>query len=342
MARFSVRGLDAAVHLLERSLDEDRLHHAYLFVGPAHVGKMTLATELAQAATCAEGDDNCRARVAAGIFPDVRFLGIGGGEDDAPKTLIGIDAIRDTIAMAHLRPFEGARHVFIFDGAERLSGDAANALLKLLEEPPPNVLLVLLAEDAESVLPTVRSRCLAVELRPMPVAEVARVLREEHGQSAEQAETAARLSRGCMGWALSAVSDQSLLAEVHQRMERIVDVVEGGLEARFAYAESFARRLSRDRAAAREELYAWLRWLRDVMLAQQGRGDDMVNLSWRSTIERHAAALTQAQAVRWTKAVGDTIEAIERNANARLVVEALLLEAPPVPAGPVSGEAQVL
>lgn len=335
MARFSVRGHDAAVHLLERGLDEDRLHHAYLFVGPAHVGKLTLAMELAQAATCADGDDACRARVAAGNFPDVRLLTVGGDDDSGPKTQIGIDAVRDAIAMANLRPFEGARHVFIFDGAEHLSVDAANALLKLLEEPPPNVLLVLLAQDAEGVLPTVRSRCLDVELRPMPIAQVARVLREEHGHGAEQAEAAARLSRGCLGWALSALSDQSLLAEVHQRMERIVDVAEGGLEARFTYADDFARRMSRDRAAAREELYAWLRWLRDVMLVQQQRGDDIVNLGWRSTIERHAAALTQAQTVRWTKAVGETIEAIERNANARMVVEALLLEAPAVPAGPL-------
>ncbi len=336
MARFDVRGHEAAVRLIERGIAEHRLHHAYLFVGPAHVGKMTLATEFAQAIECADDDDACRQRVASGNFPDVRFIRVGDGDDDGPRTQIGIRAVRDTIAMANLRPFEGPAHVFIFEGADHLSQDAANALLKLLEEPPPDVLLILLTDDADSVLETVRSRCLTVEMRPLPIADVARVLRDERGAAPDQAEATARLSRGCLGWALSAVDDQSALTEIHQRLERIVDVAEGGLEARFAYADDFGRRSGRDRAAGREELYAWLRWLRDVILVQQGRGADITNLGWRSTIERHATALTQAQAVRWARRVGETIEAIDRNANARLAVEGLLLDAPSVPSAPVT------
>jgi len=117
--------------------------------------------------------------------------------------LIGIDAIRDTIAMAHLRPFEGARHVFIFDGAERLSGDAANALLKLLEEPPPNVLLVLLAEDAESVLPTVRSRCRTMHLRPLSEDQVAAIIAQQKPDlPGADRQLLARLADGAPGWAL--------------------------------------------------------------------------------------------------------------------------------------------
>ena len=336
MARFGVRGHEAAVRLLERGISEHRLHHAYLFTGPAHVGKTTLAIEFAQAVTCDDDDETCRQRVASGNFPDVRFIRVGEGDDAGPRTQIGIGAIRDTIAMANLRPFEGPSHVFIFEGADHMSHDAANALLKLLEEPPPDVLLILLTEDAGSVLDTVRSRCLTVEMRPLPVADVARVLRDERGVAPDQAEATARLSRGCIGWALNAVEDQSALTEIHQRIERVVDVAEGGIETRFAYADDFGRRSGRERAAGREELYAWLRWLRDVILVQQGRGDDITNLGWRSTIERHAAALTEAQSVRWAQRVGETIEAVDRNANARLAVEALLLDAPAVPGPPVT------
>ena len=115
-------------------------------------------------------------------------------------------------------------------------------------------------------------------------------------------------------------------------MERIADAAQGGLEARFAYADDIARRFSRDRAAGREELYLWLRWLRDVLLIQQGRGEGIVNVSWRETLERHAAALTPAEVVRWLHLVTEILEAMDRNANPRLALEVLMLEAPPLAA----------
>lgn len=333
MAHFTLRGQEAAVRILERALAHDRLHHAYLFAGPAHVGKTMLAVQLAQALNCDEGDEACRARVANGTFADVRFVGAGEREDGAARTLIGIEAVRDIIAAAHLRPYEGKRRVFIIEDAARMSTDAANALLKVLEEPPPDVLIVLLTEHADDLLATIRSRCQLLELRPMPVGEVARILQEEHGQEAEQADVLARLSRGCLGWALQAAADSAVLAHSHQRIERIVDAAESGLEGRFSYADDLARRFFRDRAEGREELYAWLRWLRDVLLTQQGRGGEIVNAAWRSTIERHAASLPPGAALRWARRVEEAVDALERNANPRLTLEAMLLEAPPVQAG---------
>ena len=328
MSFFTLRGQDAAVRIIERALAQDRLHHAYLFAGPAHVGKTTLAVQLAQAVNCDEGDEACRARIAKGAFADVRFVGAGEREDGAARTVIGIEAVRDIIAAAHLRPYEGKRRVFIIEDAARMSTDAANALLKVLEEPPPDVLLVLLAEHADALLATVRSRCQLIELRPMPIGEVAGILREEHGQDAEQADQLARLSRGCLGWALRAAAEPAVLAQSHQRIERIVDAAESELEGRFGYADDLARRFSRDRAEGREELYAWLRWLRDVLLTQQGRGGEVVNAAWRGTIERHAESLSPGATLRWARRVEEAIDALERNANPRLTLEAMLLEAP--------------
>ena len=239
---FSIHGQAAAVRLLERAISGDRLHHAYLFTGPEHVGKTTLAMSFAQVLVCAPNDEACRRRVAANNFPDVRILEVGGDED-GPRAAIGIDAVRDLISAAHLRPYEGLRQVFIIQDAGRMTVEAANALLKLLEEPPPDVVLLLLAEDGESVLPTVFSRCQLVQLRPMPIAEVAAVLRDEFDVDAEHADNLARLSRGCAGWAIQAVSDQSFVTEAHQRIERIVAVMEEGVEGRFAFADEVARRV---------------------------------------------------------------------------------------------------
>ena len=106
-----------------------------------------------------------------------------------------------------------------------------------------------------------------------------------------------------------------------------MDAIEGGLEERFGYASELARRLDRDRGAGREELFLWLRWLRDVMLIQQGHGGSIANLSWREALERHAGALKPPDVVRWAQNVTRTIEALERNANVRLALDVFMLEA---------------
>ena len=323
-----LHGQQLPVQTLERSLAEGRLHHAYLFVGPAHLGKATLAVQLAQALNCDADTPPCGAcpsctRIAGGNHADVRFVSLGGN-----AASIGIDAVRDIINSAHLRPYEGRTRVFVVTEADLLTRDAANALLKVLEEPPDDVVLILVGHSAGNLLPTVRSRCQTFYFRPLPVGEVARILQEERGVGAEQADVLARLSRGCVGWAVAASEDDALYASVHQRIEQIVDAIEGGLEERLAYAGELARRLDRDRSAGREELFLWLRWLRDVMLVQQGHGGSIANLSWREALERHAGALQPAAVVGWAHNVTRTIEALERNANVRLALDVFMLEAP--------------
>ncbi|MDA0797783.1 MAG: DNA polymerase III subunit delta' [Chloroflexi bacterium] len=329
-----LQGHDAAVQAFEAALRCARMHHAYLITGPAHVGKLTLAMQIAQAVNClTAGDEPCGTceactRIAAGTHADVRVIRVDPEATEGPKTAIGIDAVRELIASAHLRPYEGRTRVFVFDGADTMTNDAANALLKVLEEPPPDVRLLLLAPSQDSVLPTITSRCQHVELHPLPTIQVAQILQADHGMGAEQADIVARLSRGCLGWAIEAAHEPALLAGVHQSLERIAEVVEEGLEDRFGYSEQLARRFQRDRAAAREELYLWLRWLRDVLLVQQGQSNSIVNVSWRDTILRHAAALTPADTVRWLHLVTESIEALDRNANPRLALDVMMLEAP--------------
>ena len=320
--------------MLESAMAKDRLHHAYLFTGPAHVGKMTLAMELAQAVNCERqdsapcGECNPCARIAAGLHADVRVLGVDSDATEGPRTLIGIDAIRELIGSAHLRPYEGTSRVFIFSEADRLSYDAAHALLKVLEEPPPDVLLLLLTDNPDALLATTVSRCQRVDLHPLPVARVADLLVTQHGVGLEQAEVLASLSRGCLGWAIETSREPSLLASTHQRIERIADAMEAAPEARFAYADGLARRFGRDRADGREELYAWLRWLRDVLLIQQGQPVAIVNVAWRDTLNHQAEALRPADTVRWVHLVTETIQTLDRNVNSRLALEVLMLEAP--------------
>ena len=155
----NVHGHELAVRTLEAGLASGRLHHAYLLSGPAHVGKTTLAMQLAQAVNCTADDPPCLAceacmRVGAGAHADVSTIKVDPEATEGARTVISIDAVKDLIASAHLKPYEGRTRVYIVQGADRLSPDAANALLKVLEEPPPDVLLLLLTDNPDGAANT--------------------------------------------------------------------------------------------------------------------------------------------------------------------------------------------
>jgi DNA polymerase-3 subunit delta' len=310
------------------------MHHAYLFTGPAHVGKSTLALQLAQAVNCIGDGPPCNQciscqRIRDYQHADVRFVGIGDqSSDGGPSTVIGIDVVRDIIPASYLLPYEGKSRVFIFEHSESLSFEAANAILKVLEEPPSKVFFILLAEDASLLPVTVRSRCSHMELRPLPIQKMADILVTDFGVSNDQALNLARLSRGCVGWAIEAVKNPEVMASLHQRLERIADVIESGMETRFNYASDVARQMQQQRSTGREEMRYWLRWLRDVLLMQHGRAQEIVNVNWRLTLERQAVGLSADQVIYSLHQITNTLDLLELNANPRLVLESLMLEFP--------------
>ncbi|MEE8174734.1 MAG: DNA polymerase III subunit delta', partial [Dehalococcoidia bacterium] len=244
---WQIVGHEKAVGLLERSMKSGKLSHAYLFVGPRHVGKMALALNLAQALNCLADEKPCGQcrqclRIATGKHTNVQVIGLNS------KSEIGIDQIREMQRLSSLKPGEGRHWVFLIDGAEQLSREASNCLLKTLEEPPPDVQLVLLALNERLLLPTVLSRCQRLELRPLATDIVEQALRHRWGVPAEQAGILARLSRGCLGWAVAASSDEGLLSERWQRLSALRHLAPVGREERFAYAAQLASQFGRDRA----------------------------------------------------------------------------------------------
>ena len=227
---WQVIGHSRAVSFLQRSLEAGTLAHAHLIVGPPHVGKMTLALNLAQALNCEAAGRPCLKcascqKIASAGHADVQVIGLVQNEDAAESKLIGIDQIKEMQHSASLPPFEGSYKVFIIDGAELLSIEAANCLLKTLEEPVGRVVFILLTVN-DSLLPaTVVSRCQRLELTPMPVTEAAAALATDRGIEPERARLLAGLSHGCLGWALSAVVDDSLLQQRNEELNRLLDVI---------------------------------------------------------------------------------------------------------------------
>jgi DNA polymerase-3 subunit delta' len=159
-----ILGNEAALRPLKRALIGGEVSQAYLFYGPPGVGKRTVARSLG-AALVAGGDGAAEARARRGLHPDLSEV-----EPEGVFTTIG--QVREVVRLAASRPFEGARRVFILQ-ADTLNVQAANALLKTLEEPEGEAVFVLLAASREGVLPTILSRAQAIRFNPVPQREVA-------------------------------------------------------------------------------------------------------------------------------------------------------------------------
>ena len=331
---WQLRGHDALVGQLDRAFRDGRAPHAYLVVGPPHIGKGTLATNIAQRVNCTSpGDAPCGSctqcqRIASGSHADVQVISTAREEDGASRRQISISTIRELQHQTSLKPYEGATRVYIFYGAEEMSTEAANALLKVLEEPPDQVLFLLLTSQEEAVLPTIRSRCHRIELHPLPIAAVAEELTSSGAAGPEQAEVLARLSRGCLGWALSAAREPSVMEHRSAQVERIARLASATLEERFDYGGELASRYSRDRQDAVGELEQWLRWWRDVLLMKEGSEEHVSNLDQMDALRRGAEQVTTQQVVKTITGIRDTIEALESNANPRLALESFMLALP--------------
>ncbi len=331
---WKLRGHDGLVGQLDRAFRDGRASHAYLIVGPPHIGKGTLALNIAQRMNCTSPEDapcgsctQCQ-RIASGIHADVQVISTAREEDGVARRQISISTVRELQHQASLKPYEGACRVYIFDGAEDMSTEAANALLKVLEEPPDQVLFLLLTAQEDAVLPTIRSRCHRIELHPLPIAAVAEELASSGAMGLEEANVLARLSRGCLGWALSAAREPVVMEQRAAQVERIARLSCATLEARFDYGGELAARYSRDRQDAVAELEQWLRWWRDILLIKEGGGEHVNNVDQMDFLRRVADQVTTQQVVRSITGIRDSIEALESNANPRLALESLMLALP--------------
>lgn len=315
---------------MDRSVKTGRFAHAFLFTGPPHTGKMTLARNLAQALNC--GSDNrpcnecssCR-RVAAGKHPDVQVLQLNL-EDR--KKVITIEQVENMQSNASLPPYEGKYKVFIFEDADKLSHDAANRLLKTLEEPMPQVVIILVTSRESDLLPTVISRCQRIEMPPLPIAVVEEILADKYGAPPEDAALLSRLSRGRLGWAISALQDRSLLETRQSRIGDLLEMRSASITKRLSYASDLASRFGKSREEVDDIMELWLRWWNDLLLVSAGNADRIVNLDHESELAEQAQNLTIPQLTRALRDLQEAGRQLEQNVNPRLVLEVLMLSMP--------------
>lgn len=327
-------GHDKSKRVLQASIAEGRIAHAYMLSGPASIGKMTLALDLSRSLNCLSLEkpcDKCKQciRIDRGVHADIHFIEVTKDvRDRRHRVLIGIEQIRDVFRELNLKPYEGSFRAVIVDGAEYFSEEAANSLLKTLEEPPEQVVIILLTVDHNIVLPTLVSRCQLLEMRPLSQSKIAGFLQAEHSIQVDKAHEIARLSHGMVGWALRAIQAPDLVEDLMTRLDIIVGVLDAAIEQRFSYANDLAVIFAKDRWNALKELDLWLTWWRDVLLVKHELPKLVINSTRMDFIKTISEVLTIVQIIAVLRSIEDTKRMLDRNANPRLALENLVLSLP--------------
>lgn len=270
----NVVGHSAACSSLARAIENSSFNHAYLFTGPTAVGKFIVARTFAASLLCPRGGcgecDVCR-RVMEEKHPDVTVIRPDG-------LVIPVDAIREMRLDAFKKPSEGSHRVYIIKSADRMKEEAYSTLLKVLEEPPRNVVFVLVSSNPDAVAPTIRSRCQEIRFSNVAGGDLREYLIERRGVSAERADLIARLTGGVLGRALDWVDEPWRFA----RRDHVIGAARALRRADLNQALTLAQDLYRDVGAPAEEVVAAYRDRKKELL--DGTLDD-------ATADRLARAL---------------------------------------------------
>ncbi len=315
----SVRAQDGAVRALLRAREHGRVASAYVFDGPSGVGKERTALAFATDVVAA-GDAHIAERIESGSHPDVRVF----RPRDEGKRNIQVEVLRtEILPLAQFAPFEAASTFFIFPEADVsfpvFQPEAANALLKTLEEPRPNVHFILTSERPDSLLPTIRSRCQRVRFGRLPNAVLRDILRSE-GVPEDSIAPAIALSAGRADLALALASDGAVDALTDLVMS-VDDAVRGsGPGALVELAEQLARRDNLELA-----LLTLQTFYRDLAVTSLGLPAEDLGFSARGQeLQERAASTSSSAAAARVSLIHDCVRSMQRNANRQVALDSLL------------------
>jgi DNA polymerase-3 subunit delta' len=330
---WQIHAQDWAVELLKAHAAGDKLRHAYLLTGPEGVGRQTLAIRFAQALNCTnppERGDFCGAcrdcrQLATLTHPDLSLLVPQEGHKD-----ILIDQVRALQHTLALSPYSGAYRIALLPDFQRATTQAANALLKTLEEPPDRVVLLLTANSPEGLLPTIVSRCEVIRLRPASIVSTQNYLQAERGLDAERARLLAHISGGRVGAAIRMAEDPATLATRWTHLESLLELLPMRRYERFKQVERLSKSDAKPRQKVGDALSTWLSFWRDVFLRASGEALPLVNVDLETQIHQAADQIPVERARALIMAHEQALMDLDANANIQLLLETLMLLWPTV------------
>ncbi|MCR5160310.1 MAG: DNA polymerase III subunit delta' [Lachnospiraceae bacterium] len=318
-----VVGQEAVKEHFRTAITSDRVSHAYMLIGEAGLGKNALADAFSRMLLCERDPLHpcgvCHAckQVMAGTHPDVIHV-----THEKPN-IIKVDEIRDQLdAEIGIRPFSGKRRVFIIPDADKMNAQAQNAALKTIEEPPSYAVILLLCDREDSLLETIRSRCVKLRLRPVPDRELLSWLRGMEGVTEEQAELAAGFARGNAGKARQMALSDTFRERCAADLKLLTGLPESGTEQLLAGID----RVREDYPDPGPFLDFVRMYCRDLLvLKKRGRREDLIFPEWEKELTRAAVQTTLPGIGRILEETERTEERFRANVNPELAIELLLL-----------------
>jgi len=321
-------GHEWAVDMLKKHVINGRTRHAYLFCGPPGLGRRTLALRFAQALNCPNLSDdgipcgNCRdcKGIASMQQADLSII-----QAESEGGTLKVDQVREMRKTMILKPYMSRFRVAIFLRFQEANDNAANALLKTLEEAPSYGVLILTADNPEQLLPTIVSRCEVLRLRPLSIDEIKRDL-ISRGVDSERARLVAHISSGRPGYARRLIEDDTLLDVREERLNDLLTLISASRVEKFKYADQLAR----DKDSMRQAILFWLSYWRDVMLRTAQTETPLVNIDRNMEIEDLAGKMDLSISKRIVNQLEDTLDKMDKNVNLRLLGEVMLLDLPKI------------
>jgi len=315
----TIKGQDKPIGLLKNYLEQNHLASSYLFVGPEGAGKGLVARTLAKVVNCQEEEaDSCDSciscsKIERNQHPDIHIFGSAASDDLAQSEAIKIDEIRALQKEISLRPYEGKKKVFIIDNAHNLSAEAANALLKILEEPPKRSLIILVTAKPEFLFKTIISRCAILKFSALPRNKLEAVLKDDYKLPLEQAHFLAFYAEGRLGFALR-LKDSNIFRDKNK-------IIDGLIAPEKPIPESL---LLKEKEDLRLYLNLTATWLRDLYLVKTGcPHTELINFDRRDELLKSMHRYTFGELDESLNHIFNSLLYLEQKVNMKLVLSCL-------------------
>lgn len=319
MALDDIKGQQRAVRFLKQLVKRDMVPHAFLFTGMPGTGRLAAAVELARALECLDPGDfdscgqcgACR-KVEQGLHPDLIQVRSDGA-------FIKIEQVRELRERFRFRPFEGKWRIVIIHDAQRMNEQAANAILKILEEPPRGNLFILIAPEAQMLLPTIVSRCCRVRFQPLRDEIVADYLVRESGLSEDRAAEVARLSAGSLDAARRLTEEDRI-----EGWKKVLEKVEGLENLPMLDLFSMTAKWAGAREQVEKDLECIRLWVRDLIVVRLA-GDRPLTFELDRDIIEAVRDIPPERLFRLYHDIEEAMRNLKVNVNLQLTLEGICL-----------------
>ena len=324
---WQIIGHEWAVKSLQQHTALGIQKQAYLITGPENVGRRTLAIRFSQAVNClqprADGvpclDCPACGQIERMVHPDLTIV-----EPERKGGSLKVEQVRDLQYGLHLAPTNAKFRIALLLDFEAATDNAANALLKTLEEPPGKVIILITAESAESLLPTIVSRCEVIRLRPVPADILNMGIQSLWFIPPDEADLLTNISGGRPGYCFRLHQNPELLAQRKEWIDKLIELLSSDRISRFEYAEELAK----NRDQMMPILKIWLGFWRDMMLRSRNNRSPITNIDYHDLIDHLVLEMDKNKIFQIVLSMDKIFYHLVHNVNPRLALEDFMLTLP--------------